>query len=150
VLDHAAEWAYLLDDYEQGAALCKESLALFRALGDKAGIAGCLYTLAGGGQDWWGEARTRSTLAEARALYEEALALYRELRDTWGIAHVLFALACLLSHQGEYSRAHARLQESLELQRALGNAKGMSDALMWLARVDFLAQGDAAKVMLPR
>ena len=102
--------------------------------------------LAGGGQDWWGEARTRGTLAEARALIEEALALHRELGDTWGIAHDLFALAELLSHQGEYASARTRLQESLELQRALGNAKGMSDALMWLARVDFLAQGDAAQV----
>jgi tetratricopeptide (TPR) repeat protein len=123
VLDHAAEWAYLLDDYERGAALCEESLALFRALGDKAG-----------------------TLAEAQALIEEALALHRELGDTWCIAHDLFALAQLLSHQGEYSSARARLQEYLELQRALGNAKDMSDALMWLARVDFLVQGDAAQV----
>ena len=146
VLDHAAEWAYLLDDYERGAALCEESLALFRALGDKAGIASCLYMLAGGGQDWWGEARTRGTLAEARALIEEALTLHRELGDTWGIAHDLFSLAEQLSHQGEYASARARLEESLELQRALGNAKGMSDALMWLARVDFLAQGDAAQV----
>ena len=146
VLDHAAEWAYLLDDYEQGRALCEESLALFRALGDKAGIAGCLYLLAGGGQDWWGEARTRGTLAEAQALIEEALALHRELGDTWGIAHDLFALAQLLSHLGEYSSARAWLQEYLEMQRALGNAKDMSDALMWLAWVDFLVQGDAAQV----
>jgi predicted ATPase/class 3 adenylate cyclase len=146
VLEHAAEWAYLLDDYERGAALCKGSLALFRALGDKAGIASCLYMLAGGGQDWWGEARTRSTLAEAQALIEEALALHRELGDMWGIAHDLFSLAQLLSHQGEYARARARLQEYLELERAFGNAKGMSDALMWLARVDFLAQGDAVQV----
>jgi DNA-binding CsgD family transcriptional regulator/tetratricopeptide (TPR) repeat protein len=146
VLCDAAEWAYLLDDYKQGAALCEKSLALYRALGDKAGIAECLYTLAGGGQDWWGEARTRGTLAETRLLIEEALALHREMGDTWGIAHDLFGLAELLSHQGEYASARTRLQESLELQRALGNAKGMSDTLMWLAWVDFLAQGDAAQV----
>ena len=123
VLYNAAELAYIQDDYEQGGALCEESLALFRSIRDKAGIADCLYLLGGGGQDWWGEARTRGTLAEARALTEEALALQREMGDKRGIAYDLFSLACLLSHEGEYASARAGFRKAWSCRERWGTPR---------------------------
>jgi DNA-binding CsgD family transcriptional regulator/tetratricopeptide (TPR) repeat protein len=146
VLCDAADLAYLHDEYELGRALCEESLALFRAFGDKSGIATCLFMLGGGGQDWGRIAGTGGTLAEARSLTEEALALHREVGNKRSIAYDLFSLAETLSHQGEYARARTLLEESLGLHKELGDAKGRSDTLLWLAWVDFLAHGASAQV----
>jgi predicted ATPase/DNA-binding CsgD family transcriptional regulator len=142
----AAIMALIQGDYEQGEALCEESLALFRELGDKRGMAHTLYYLGGGGQDWGGIARTRGNLAVARSLTEEGLAVDRELGDKRGIAWDLLSLAGLLSQQGEYTRARDLLEESLEMHRELGNAMGISGSLQWLTWVLFLSQGDSATV----
>ena len=63
---------FLQGDYDRAQELCRESLALFREVGDKPGIAMSLSEL--GMIELW-----RSNYAAACSLAEEALTLWREL-----------------------------------------------------------------------
>jgi len=87
---------FLMDlqgDHEQAMALCEESLALFRELGDTQGTALSLLWL--GEITFW-----TGRLLRSRAQLEEALTLFRELDDPWGIAFSLERLASVALEQG--------------------------------------------------
>jgi tetratricopeptide (TPR) repeat protein len=99
-----------------------ESLALYRELGDRSGIAAAQVALVGG-------AIERGDLAGAIGLYQASLTLYRELDDERGIAFVLQELAEALRLQGEEERASACLEESVARFRRLGDAMGLVWAL---------------------
>jgi predicted ATPase/class 3 adenylate cyclase/DNA-binding CsgD family transcriptional regulator len=135
--------AYLLDhlehDTDRAEALYEESLVLYRALGDPAGIALALNQL--------GEiAGSRGHFAAAYTRTEEALALYREVGDKQGIAWSLNTLADIISQQGEYARAILLNEESLALCRQVGDVEGIAWSLFGLAHVLFLSSVDPAKV----
>ena len=66
---------------------------------------------------------------ESRAFAEEALALWRELGDGRGIAFSLWELGQSARLDGEFARAGAYTQESLEESRRLGSRPLMSAAL---------------------
>src|SRR5207302_998039 len=68
-LSAAAHLTLKQGDYDQGEALAKESLVLYRELGDTAGIALSLYLL--GSVSW-----LRGNYVAARSLTEESLALW--------------------------------------------------------------------------
>jgi len=135
-LNAAGMLALNQDDYEAGEALCRESLALFRELGDKQGMALTLYRL--GLLAWW-----KGQYPAARSLEEEALAFYRELGDKGGAADPLLILSRLALVQDDYAGARSLAEESLALFREVGDKWGLAYVLLHLALTIF-ARGDAA------
>jgi DNA-binding CsgD family transcriptional regulator/tetratricopeptide (TPR) repeat protein len=79
---------------------------------------------------------------------EEALALFRELDDKGFVAWSLFSLALLDSSQGEYARACTLFEESLIIQKELGNKQGIAHSLSQLAQTLFVSQGDQARISM--
>ncbi|MBI3243707.1 MAG: tetratricopeptide repeat protein [Chloroflexi bacterium] len=120
-LHSAGVLAHYQGNIGRGVALCGESLASFRELGDKAGAAAALQSLAQavmrGGQ-----------FAQAQALFAESLTLCRELGDQWGIAHALAYLGLILFLQGEYASARSQIEEGLALHRSLGDPQAIAQA----------------------
>jgi non-specific serine/threonine protein kinase len=120
-------------DFARARSLAEESLAIYRACGDKRGEAFSLYGLAymaSAMEDW--------TFARSRAL--ESLALYRSLEDKQGVSEALF----ILSDFQDYPLRCATLEEVLALCRERGDVFGMVEALNDLGRVaiytgDFVA-----------
>ena len=136
-LQAAASLASYADDYEQAERLCQESLALFRGLGDRAGIAHSLLLL--------GQAESnRGSPVAARMHTEEALVLFREVGERDGIAWSLSNLADFVGNHGEYAKAQALFEESLAMHRALGNERGIAWVLCRLAWVLFVSQSNPA------
>jgi predicted ATPase/class 3 adenylate cyclase len=135
----AARLTFMQSDYDRGTQLAQESLALFRGLGDKRGIALVLNRL---GVAAWRHA----DYPTAQALMEEDLALYRELDNPDRIAWSLFGLGLLHIKLGEYSRAEALLEESLTLFRRLDNKRGIAATLTQSAAVRFVSLGDQTMV----
>jgi len=112
-LNGACMLALNQDDYDQGVALCTESLALSQALGDKRSAATSLYRL--GLVAWW-----RGEYAEAQTLEEGALELSREMGDKAGMADPLLILSNIAFAQGEYPKAR-----EVEVLRLV--ARGLTD-----------------------
>jgi predicted ATPase/class 3 adenylate cyclase len=135
----AARLSFMQSDYDRGKALAQESLALFRELGDKRGIALSLNRL---GIAAWRQA----DFPTARVLMEEDLALYKELGNPDRIAWSLFALGLLNIKQGEYIRASALFEEGLALFRGLDNKRGIAASLTQMAAALFVSQGDQMMV----
>jgi len=133
--------AYAYDDCTKAQALFAESLALYQKLGDRRGIASCLYKL--GSVAW-----SRGNYTAARSLAEQALEIARKLNRKDNIADSLLLLADVLINQGEYAGARTLIEESLTLFRASGDKWGMAYTLINLARVTFFA-GDAAMARSP-
>jgi predicted ATPase/class 3 adenylate cyclase len=131
----AARLAFNQSNYDQGEMLAQQSLALFRELGDRRGVALALDRL---GMAAW----RRGDFATARVLMEEDLALFKELGDQDRVAWSLFTLGLLNNKQGEYTRACALFEESLTLFRELGNKRGMAASLTQLAGTLFASQGN--------
>ncbi len=136
-LNAAGMLALNQDDYDVGEAFCTESLALFRQLGDKPGIALALYRL--GLLAWW-----KGQYPAARSLEEEALAFYRELGDKGGAADPLLILSRLALVQRNHAGARSLAEESLALFREVSDRWGIAYVLLHLARMIF-AQGDSAR-----
>jgi predicted ATPase len=114
-----------------------ESLALYRKLGNKRGIAATLNNLG------WIAWRLGDNAA-ARALSEESLALHRELEDKRGIATSLNNLGFVAHHQGDYVAARSLHQESLTLRRELGDKRNVAFSLSNIGRA-MQKQGDYAQ-----
>lgn len=106
-------------DYRRATALCEESLALCRKLGDQHGIAFALNALGF-------VARQQGDYERAAALCGESLILYREQGDRWGAALVLFIMGESTLFQGDHRRAQTLLEESLVLYRDLGDKWGVA------------------------
>jgi hypothetical protein len=84
----AANLAVAQNDYHQTEALSRESLVLYRELGDQSGIAFSLHLL---GVALW----NKGNLTAGCALIEEALTLFRKLRDTVLLPGRSTCLRCL-------------------------------------------------------
>jgi tetratricopeptide (TPR) repeat protein len=106
----------------RAATFLEESLALYRTLGDRPGIANSLTSLGV-------VAYYQGDYGRAAALHEEALALKRELGDRWGIAISLASLGNVAQDRGDYGRAAALHEEALSLNRELGDRRGCAAAL---------------------
>ena len=118
--------AWYQGDYDQAEALCGESLALYRELGDQQGIAYSLGRLGA-------VAMVRRNYATARSLFEESLAGHRKIGDKWGVAFMFATLSRLALSQGEEARSHGLLEESLTLFRELGDKENVAWLLLYLA-----------------
>ncbi len=136
-LSAAGELALVVEDMPRAQALWEQSLALFRDLGDTAGMATILLAL--GFADL-----TRNQFGAARARLEEAEALFQQVGDTWSRGRCLTSLSRVCIAQGEYDRALSLLEESLELYRALNDKARLGWVLYLLAQVLFLSHMDLA------
>ncbi len=115
-------------DLEAAQPRLEESVALFRELGDKAGLAdalssyGMLFVL-------------RGDLERAAPLLDESLMLWRELGNRGGITQSLFFLGNVAYLQGDGRRAKALWEESLIGKRAAGETWMIANLLANLAMV---------------
>jgi tetratricopeptide (TPR) repeat protein len=135
VLYAASVLAITQDDFERAEALCLESLALSRELGDALNRAAALLQL--GFVAW-----ARCKYAESRDQLEEAVTLFQKLGDTWNRARSLAYLARVFATQGDYDQARALAEQSLGLSQELGDKGRIAIALYELSRIRFLAKDD--------
>ncbi len=122
LLASAATLAQNQADNTAARSLFDESLAIWREIGNKEGIAASLTNL--GWLAW-----RQSDYRAARSLSEEALALHRELGNKQGIAHSLNNVGWVAHHQGDYAAARSFHEGSLALRRELGDKRGIGFAL---------------------
>ena len=120
-LNAAGNLAWHQTDYPAARALLEESLAIFRELDDRAGIAQSLNNLGN-------VAIEQGDYPAARALYEESLAIRRELGDRRGMATVLCNLGNVAYERGDFTAARI-LSEALAISRELGDRARIADAL---------------------
>ena len=137
VLTGAGVLAWMQGEYERAESLLDQSLALKRALDDRAGIAfslNCLGSLAG----------DQGRCERAAALYQEAMALYRAQGDRHGIQLVLNNLGYVAYQQEEYERALTLHEDALALARERGDRWSIALGLFNLGRTIY-QQGDHAR-----
>jgi hypothetical protein len=115
----------------------EESVKLFRAAGDRWGLALATAGLGDG-------VMLTADLVRAHTLYEESLALYQEQGDIWGRATVLQSLALLVWTEGDLAAAGALYGESVQLARTLGDKWDLARALTSAAAIA-LQQSDLAR-----
>jgi len=137
----AHNWAGILawkqGDYGPALASLEQSLALYRARGDRHGIG---IVLSNQGL----VAYERGDYATARTLHEESLAIDRETGDPRGVAISLLHLASLAMLQGDHRAARAMNEESLGIFRSLGDRGHVAHALRSLGNL-CTNDGDHAK-----
>jgi predicted ATPase/class 3 adenylate cyclase/tetratricopeptide (TPR) repeat protein len=133
-LYRAGELAYADRDVDQATMLLEQALALYRQMGDRAGMARVLRGL--------GNVQTQCGNAErGQAFYNESIALFREINDTWGIAWMLLEIGRAAPDLGTQE---ALLQESLALARAEGYKRTIATALGNLGKLAH-AKGEYAR-----
>ena len=106
--------AWRQGDLGRAGTALRESLTLWRELGDKWGMAFSLHNLGH-------VAEVQTDYGRANAHFEESLLLFRELGDKWGIGWSLNCLGHEILGQGDYSRAKPLFEESLALLREAGD-----------------------------
>ncbi len=131
----SAGWlAYFQGHYEQAAMQNRESVQLYRTLGEVGNMVPSLFML--------GHVTMRmGNVSEARSLLEESLMLARQVGDKQDLAYSLYFLAEVALEQHEHTRARSLLEESLTLFGERGDKLGLTWALQFLARA-LVAQGD--------
>jgi non-specific serine/threonine protein kinase len=107
----AGEFSWLLGNNTAARTRLEESLTLWRALGDKEGIAYTLQVLAGITDD----------PARATALCEESVALFQELGNQWGVAFATHSMSLLPHIQRDLATARRWLEMAQARYRALGD-----------------------------
>ncbi len=110
------------DSFVAGVTLHRESLALFRELGDNWGCGAALLQL-GNIAAWQGDD------AEATVLFEQCWTLLQGEGDRRGAALALNNLACVALHRGDYVAGQAYLADALKDWRVLGDKGGVHTAL---------------------
>jgi predicted ATPase len=130
---------WLMDENGEDIPLYEASLALYREIDDRGGVAFALRGL-GAGLINQGEPK------QSRERLLEALDLFRALPDPWGVAIALYNLGWLTSYQDDAARAAATWGESLDLFRQTGDRWGIAVALGALSYVARL-RGDYARAV---
>ncbi|MEA3396464.1 MAG: tetratricopeptide repeat protein, partial [Chloroflexota bacterium] len=120
-------------DRERARQMYAQSLALYRALGDRWGATNALSGLAA-------VAWNLGNYDEAQELHEESLANHRALGDPRGTANSLSSLGFTALHQGRLEEAERLIQESIAIRQETGDMFGLADGLRNLGMTS-LAQG---------
>jgi predicted ATPase/class 3 adenylate cyclase/DNA-binding CsgD family transcriptional regulator len=132
----AAGWMALrLGHFERAEMLCQESLALFRSIGDRAGMGHAVFLLAQSADE-------RGDVVAALSRYKESIVLNREASNKTLIAWSLILEAYVALFQGEYAGARAGIEESLALFREMSNPYGTAYTLRVLALYAIVGPGD--------
>jgi CheY-like chemotaxis protein len=121
-LNGTAVLARAQGDYLSARSLFTDSLAKFRVLGDRWGIANTLHNL--------------SRIAEieydnrsAQSLSDESLSLWRQVGDPWGIANALTTQGHLAHVRGDDATASSHYEEMLALKRQAEDTRGIALAM---------------------
>jgi adenylate cyclase len=101
-------------------ALYEQSLNVFRELGDKWGIAGCLV-------DMGNLARDHGDYQTSRSQYVESMKLFQELGQKRGMARLLDCLACSAALQSKPERALRLAGAAAAMRRVLGAPLPMAE-----------------------
>ena len=109
----------------------EESVAIYRELGEKHGLAEVLSWL---GLRW----TFQSNLAAARMPLDEAVALAREVGDPWLLAKALRSLGNFMRELRDVKSAHHFLEESVTLYREVKDQRELSFSLRFLAETAML------------
>ena len=110
------------------AARYEASLALYRELGDRDGIARALNNLGTTAAD-------RNDHAAATELFEESRRVFQSLGDDHSVALCLSNLGESAMEQGDLGRATVLLEEANAIRRRLGDSLGLARSLMFLGVV---------------
>jgi predicted ATPase/DNA-binding NarL/FixJ family response regulator len=125
-LSAGGELAYQQGDHANAERLLRDSLAVYRELEDRRGIATALDNL--------GRLISRhGDPASALSFLEESLSVKRELDDRWGIAQVLHDLADLAIEQQQLATARSRHEECLLHWQALGDVLSVASVFECMA-----------------
>src|SRR5208282_820279 len=128
---HAMAVAYrMLNKPEDGLRNEEESLAIWRSIGQKRGIASSLNEIA----------RTEVLLGknkEALANFQEALQIRRDIGDTRGLGDTLIDLGNFYDDRGDHDQALRMYKESLQIERDIGNERLQAACLNNIAGVYF-------------
>jgi non-specific serine/threonine protein kinase len=130
-LDLLGELCTEIGDFQQMPAYFEESLAIFRELEDKPGIADLLM------QFGWAAMRA-GNYDQAAPLLDECLQLFREQGASVQLANALGGSGELAIRQGTLTQATKLLEESLVLRRELGDLWGIAGSLGSLGWVALL------------
>jgi predicted ATPase/DNA-binding SARP family transcriptional activator len=115
-------------DHATARALQEESVAIWREVGDRRGLANSLRNL--------GMVNLRQgDPVTARSLLTESLAIWRELSDRFGIGMGLNCLGAVASSQGDYAAARALHEQGLAVIRDSGDPWGLAWSLLNLGDV---------------
>jgi predicted ATPase/DNA-binding SARP family transcriptional activator len=136
-LNAAAVMSYRQGDLGRTRALLDETLALYRKLGDDAGVTRTLNELGN-------VASESGEHGRAVELYEEAAEQLRSAGDELRLATVLANIGDVYFKDAEYEHAARLLGEAIELQRRVNDRDGMSTSLFTLGRVVF-CEGDVER-----
>jgi tetratricopeptide (TPR) repeat protein len=101
-------------DREKAKRLFEQSLALYRALGDRWGMANAL-------EDLGNVTRQLGTYGEAKQLGEESLAIRQALGDRRGIADSLWLLSHTAVDQGQLEEGERLARENSEIRQEIGD-----------------------------
>lgn len=124
-------WLQIADrtpDFDAGIAAAEEALAIYRELGDKAGIASVQWGIAG-------TMNVKGDLEGAAPRYDEALALAREVGDRFGVIWTLRSSGTSLVKQSRVPEGRERLEEALRLLVEGGDRSGIAILMSDMAEV---------------
>jgi len=113
-------------DLAQARTWLDESEALFRGVGDKAGIASCLNLRGMFALD-------EGDTASARSRVEQALALFQEMQLQHGTVLSLYALAQVTEASGNHTASQALYEQGVVLAHKSGDKRRLASGLQGLA-----------------
>jgi tetratricopeptide (TPR) repeat protein len=113
--------------YEQAIEIIEESVAIWRKLGQKPGLARALNSLGAANYD-------HGNFERAKICDEESLLYYLETGNTLGIGIALTTLGDVAVAQRDYDKAIAIYQRSLAMKREAEDKLGIAFSLMGLGR----------------
>jgi non-specific serine/threonine protein kinase len=136
-LFHTRGFAVRLGDYQTAEAYGKESVALFRELGDKRNLARALRGL--------GEVYMNANERErSKPFFAEAMTLFQEVGDKRGILSMLFGLGVDAITNDEYEHGMTLLNEHQTLAYEMDDMKAIGMGVVYLGVAEFL-QGNFDK-----
>lgn len=124
-LEVAAWLVALLDEYETATVFARQSLELYRSLGDRRGQAYAQAIPVFIAYAKGASAYSETSFKEALALVDEVLAVLKQ-EDYWYYAFVLNVKGTLYEAQGELEKARSCYEEGLTVTRELGNKSDMA------------------------
>jgi tetratricopeptide (TPR) repeat protein len=117
-------------EYDKASKLYKESLRIYKELGDKSGIATTLRNL--------GNIHLhQGNYEEAVKKYNQSLKIAEELGDKSGIAKALHNLGNIHYFQGNYEEAVKLYNQSLKMGEELRNKSGIAKTLRNLGNIHY-------------
>ena len=119
--------------YQEAQRLCQQSYDLFRASGDRPGMAMALKHLGI-------ISGSLETFVEAQRQLQEALELYQDIGDPYGIANTLNDLGVVAAGLDQDASARKYHQECLAIRRQIGDLWGTGASLNNLGYLAYLTK----------